>query len=275
MVFSFSFFLHHLLSSKTKKDFITYCAIFIIIFSLVYYGCVCVSEIAAGTDFMKWIQWNLCCYCCPDKDRIRLKNLRKRRLKGEIIDDPMDEFPIDTDLELAHNPMMHSAGNLKAQKEAEEKAKILELQLQQQNENNAKMAEMMRKNKKNSNSGTAVRKRKKKKGRMKKNEFGAVAVGSKKDPEDGGELEMSVFASNPLAQPNHERNQSNPLMSQHFNSSSSAGTKAATGTGTGTGTVPVSQIRNGYRRSLDEASGKHYYFNEETKETQWEKPDGW
>ena len=40
-----------------QRDFITYCAIFIIIFSLVYYFCVCVSEIAAGTDFMKWIQW--------------------------------------------------------------------------------------------------------------------------------------------------------------------------------------------------------------------------
>ena len=70
-----------------QQEFITYCAIFIIIFSLVYYGCVCISEIAAGTDFMKWVQWHLCCWCCPDKDRIRLKNLRRRRLKGEISKD--------------------------------------------------------------------------------------------------------------------------------------------------------------------------------------------
>jgi len=35
------------------------------------------------------------------------------------------------------------------------------------------------------------------------------------------------------------------------------------------------QIRGGYRKSLDQASGKHYYFNAETRKTQWETPDEW
>ena len=74
--------------------------------------------------------------------RIRLKNLRRRRLNGEEVVDPMDEFKDFGDIELAHNPMMHQ-GNSKAQKEAEDRAAALSEQLQEQNEQNLKMADMM------------------------------------------------------------------------------------------------------------------------------------
>jgi hypothetical protein len=54
-----------------QQEFITYCAILIIVFSVVYYGCVCVAEIAAGTEFMKWwvfgLDWArlvLFCFVC-------------------------------------------------------------------------------------------------------------------------------------------------------------------------------------------------------------------
>merc|ERR1711998_41617 len=49
-----------------------------------YYFCVCVAEISAGTQFMACVQRKLCCLCCPDKEKIRQKNLRRLRSRGMI-----------------------------------------------------------------------------------------------------------------------------------------------------------------------------------------------
>jgi hypothetical protein len=242
---------------ESQQEFITFVAIFIVIFSVVYYVSVCISEIAAGTDMMKWIQWHLCCYCCPDRERIRLKNLRRRRKNGETLEDPMEEFK-DVDLELAHNPMMHQ-GNAKAQKEAEDKAELLALQLQEQSDHNIKMADMMRKAKKDQGSKKSEsRKRgnkKKKKGRGGNKTFDPrkadlVADGGG----DGvGELEMSVFESNPAA------TKAVPVAAISVLNPKAVVQPAAN---------PVST----WRHSVDPSSGKTYYFNRETRQTQWEKP---
>jgi hypothetical protein len=251
---------------ESQQEFITFVAIFIVIFSVVYYVSVCISEIAAGTDMMKWIQWHLCCYCCPDTERIRLKNLRRRRLNGEEVVDPMDEFKDFGDIELAHNPMMHQ-GNSKAQKEAEDRAAALSEQLQEQNEQNLKMADMMRKAKKDQGSKKSEpRKRgnrqKKKKGRGGNKSFTprkADLVADEGDDNGGSMLEMSLFSSNAVAMgtqgvPGAAVNTVNPAAIAVVQPASTV--------------KPTSK----WRHSLDQTSGKTYYYNRETNQTQWEKP---
>ena len=169
----------------------------------------------------------------------------------------MDEFPVDLDLELAHNPMMQNKGNIKAQKEAEEKARVLGMQLQEQSENNAKMVEMMRKSKSKSNTNNPAKKRKKKKGRTKK-ETQQIRVDTGSAVKES-ELEMSVFASKP------ETLADNAVAIVVDAEVVSPPNRVPTNP----------QIRGGYRKSLDQASGKHYYFNAETRKTQWETPDEW
>ena len=132
---------------ESQQEFITFIAIFIVIFSVVYYVGVCVSEVAAGSDFMKWIQWNLCCCCCPDKERIRQRNIARRRRSGEDVDDPLGEYR-DADLELAHNPMMQINAATAAKKKADELALSLEAKIQEQDVINLRTAEMMKKMKK-------------------------------------------------------------------------------------------------------------------------------
>ena len=74
-----------------QRDFITYCAIIVIVFSIIYYLSVCIAEIAAGSGFMAFVQQHVCCCLCPDKEKIRRKNMAKRRARGELVDENPDE----------------------------------------------------------------------------------------------------------------------------------------------------------------------------------------
>jgi hypothetical protein len=254
-----------------QQEFITYCAILIIIFSVLYYGCVCIAEIAAGTDFMKWIQWNLCCWCCPDPDRTRLRNLRKRRRRGEDVEDPMDHFVDDEGIEMAmQNPMMHSKANLEAQRAAEEKAKALSEQLEMQNQVNLKMAAAVRAAKKQSiGAGTRRRHgtRDKKKKKKKKLEFGSRKLVKNVTSTVSPSSTPSLSAGDSLMAAGVASGAGAP----RAGATGAAGAAGQAGTAGATRTVPT-QLPRGWRQSIDVVSGKPYFYKRETGQTTWARP---
>ena len=181
-----------------QRDFITYCAIIVIVFSIIYYLSVCIAEIAAGSDFMAFVQQHVCCCLCPDKEKIRRKNMAKRRARGELVDENPDEDEGAT-ISLSANPLM--AGSSEAQKRAETDAAAANVQLM-------KMKEQMRQLKKNQSTNKTTSKKKgrsgnkRTKGKTKKT-MGQARTSKKIDDdlENEIEIEMINYDANPMSNP--------------------------------------------------------------------------
>jgi hypothetical protein len=164
------------------------------------------------------------------------------------------------------NPMMHTKGNLEAQRAAEEKAKALSEQLELQNKVNQKMAEAVRAAKKQSiGPGTRRRgasKKKKKKGRGQL-EFGARKVGSMSS--QGPESELKGLVSS-----------NGDSLTTTGGASARASTGAdATGAAGTTKAAPSpkpQRLPQGWRQSIDVVSGKPYFYKRETGQTSWDLP---
>merc|ERR1711871_1708850 len=100
-----------------QQEAITYCAIMIIVLTLLYYFVVCAAELGAGSDWMQWIQHNLCCCICPDKERRRRKNKEKLRKQGLVHHDE-DEIDEDVEMAMAQNPLKQQAAETARMAEA-------------------------------------------------------------------------------------------------------------------------------------------------------------
>ena len=181
-----------------QRDFITYCAIVVIVFSVLYYIAVVVAEITAGSQFMVTMQTYFCCCLCPDKGKIREKNLAMRRSRGEEVNDGYedeDEHPIC----LSSNPlMMARSGNAAAQKKAEADSAAATEQLK-------KMQQQLYHMKKNQRGTSALankksfRNKKGKKTKTKKS-MGSNKVSSIIENDLDQQIEMSMIETNlPMA----------------------------------------------------------------------------
>ena len=163
-----------------QRDFVTYCAIIVIVFSVVYYVAVVVAEISAGSDFMIVVQRYLCCCLCPDKERIKQKNIAKRRAKGEHVDEESDD---EIQISLSSNPLM-MRGDPESQKKAEAEAAAATEQLERMRQQMYQLKKDHRQNVGGKKKG-GRKKAKGRKGQMKKNRKAmGVARPSKKMEED-------------------------------------------------------------------------------------------
>merc|ERR1711881_123160 len=92
----------------SQRDFITYTSILVIVFSLCYYGSVCIAELFAGSHFIIFFQRYVCCWFCPDNEYIRRKNMIKRKQRGSNLGNMEEEmeFGVVQMSGISANPMM-------------------------------------------------------------------------------------------------------------------------------------------------------------------------